>query len=204
MSDFLTGTYTAGLSSSGNFTSNSGIDPSAIVPYQAQSDGGFMTTITDDLSGAASYIFGSFVSGVGALSKDFASNPGKYIGDQGTIVGYDRLGNPIYRVQDPRTGAWTTSSTPAWPGGGGSVTNNPERVPQSYPSSSLWGWLVNSLGLPAPQPQAQIGVVPLPQNTANVVPNSQGSGGMSIGLPQVALGLGAAFVAFTVIRGLVK
>lgn len=181
-------------------TSLSSFIPNSIAPYDAQSDGGAVHGFVDDLSGAASYVFSSFTEGLGNLAKGFAVNPGAYLGDTGSVVGYDRLGNPIYRIIDPRSGAWTTTSTPAWPGGG-TPSAYPERTPPSYQTGGVWGWLTNALGLPGPQPIAQIGAVNTPGSSVNVIP---AVGNTGISLPQIALGLGAAFVAFVVIRAVVK
>lgn len=199
--DWTFGTYLNNVGSTGGArgaTSLSSFVPNSIAPYDAQSDGGSVHSFTDDLSGAVSYMFSSFTEGLGSLAKGFASNPAAYLGDAGTVVGYDRLGNPIYRVIDPRTGAYTTTSTPAWPGGG-SPSAYPERTPPSYQTGGVWGWLSNALGLPGPQPIAQIGAVQTPATTANILPANVAGG---ISGAQIALGIGAAFVAFVAIRAI--
>lgn len=136
--------------------------PTAVVPYQLQSSSASSSNSTDGLTGAISTIFSSFTSGLSSAVNAAATGVGAYLSGQGTpqVVGYDRYNNPIYLVTNSDGSQYTTSS-PGLPSMPGAPANYPERNATSYNGTGLWGWITNSLGLPSPQPIAQIGSYPL-------------------------------------------
>ncbi len=169
----------------------------AMVGYTAASDGGGVTGVFDSLTGAATNIFHSFTQGISSVISGTAKNYTNYLNGTGQVVGYDRYNNPIYLVTDPVTGAQTTSATPAWPGGTSNPSNSPERIPNNYQTGGVWGWLTNSLSLPAVLPQKSLGTVTpaQPQQSFLTAPIL---GGFNV--EQVALGLLAAYAVYYVTK----
>ncbi len=202
MSDFMTGTYNPLASQGYGFNDNS-FSTSYVMPYQATSAGSGVTSVTDDLTGAVSNIFHSFTTGLSNAISLTAAGVGNYLSGAGQpqIVGYDRYNNAIYMVTDPRTGAQYTTSSPGYPGAPGSSSQYIERTPQSPNGTGLWGWITNTLSLPAPTPQQSIGTVPVGSPAASVV-NVPGIGPVTI--PQLILGAGALLAVAVIIKAAVK
>ena len=196
MDDFTWSDFTALQninSSSANIAGNPTTARAVTVPYMASSDQPSATTFTDSLTGAASNIFSSFTNGISSVIGGVASNYTNYLNGTTSPVGYDRYGQPIYQVIDPRTGALSTTATPAWPGGVSGPSNFPERTPINYQTGGVWGWLTNMLSIPAPTPQKSLGTVNPSQPSALETPVV---GGFS--LAQIGLGLVAGYVIYRV------
>jgi hypothetical protein len=185
-------------SSSSNIAGDPTTARAITMPYTAASDQPGVTGVTDSLTGAVSNIFHSFTSGISTVINGVAQNYTNYLNGTQSPIGYDRYGQPIYQVVDPRTGALSTTTTPAWPGGVAGPGTYPERTPPSYSTGGVWGWLTNMLSIPAPTPQKSLGTVQ-PQ-TANPL-TAPIVGGLSVA--QIGLGLVAGYLVYRVGKSVV-
>jgi hypothetical protein len=170
------------------------------IPVITDKNGAGLETIADAIGNGVSNIWYSFTGGISSAIDGMSDEVANYVAGTGEPVGYDKYGQPIYNVRDPRTGAYMSTTTPSYYGGPGNYSTDPQRAIRTTANGDVgfFGRLINSLAYPNPVPAPTIVSSPNDPRTQTNVFATPVVGDITLGTALAVLAV--AVIGFVIVK----